>query len=227
MRRQRQQQQQLRHPRTRMSSDMVVRTTAATLLMTMTAVFVQAKRLLPTLSDPDMQPKFVTTMPNLLDKQYWFPLVEEATTAPAANTATTIQMSASLGKAYTGLLRPRDDNSGEMEPVATPFFGYGPLNGEPSWPGPTVVVQTNQTLHVQWHNRLPKFHILTGNNNSYNNPSHTYESAVDPSLHWCYSMEGYQNYTIEEHGVPMVPHLHGGHSDSTSDGNPEVRYPCS
>jgi spore coat protein A, manganese oxidase len=228
MRRQSEKQQQQKPPHQHLArristSAIIVLKTATTLLMTTFPA--HAKRLLPTLSDPDMQPKFVSHMPNLLDQKYFFSLgddVDPNTTNGAIGT-TTIQMKASIGKAYTGLVRSRDDNSGELEPVATPFFGYGPLNGEPSWPGPTLVVQTNQTLQVEWHNRLPKYHILSSSNNSLNDPGHHYQSAVDPSIHWCYSLEGYQQFTIEEHGVPMVPHLHGGHTDATSDGNPEVR----
>jgi hypothetical protein len=219
MRRQSEKQQQQKPPHQHLArristSAIIVLKTATTLLMTTFSA--HAKRLLPTLSDPDMQPNFVSQRRNLLDPQNCFSLgddVDPNTTHGPIDT-TTIQMKASIGKAYTGLVRSRNDNSGELEPVATPFFGYGPLNGEPSWPGPTLSVQSNQTLHVEWHNRLPKYHILTSSNNSLNDPSYHYQSAVDSSIHWCYSLEKYQQYAIEEHGVHMVPHLHGGHTDA-------------
>jgi spore coat protein A, manganese oxidase len=191
------------------------------------------KRLLPTLSDPDIQPKFTIPLPNLLDPEYLYqlPLVENDDNNNNNNEIDIIKMTASQGLHYTGLLRRQqqqpqqdgkndDDNNNEsLEEVATPFFGYG-VDGVATWPGPTIVTKTNTTLHVQWLNQLPNQHVLrsNGNNNSNNNVS-----AVDTSIHWCYSLEGYQQYSIAQDGVPMVPHLHGGHSDATSDGNPEVR----
>lgn len=47
---------------------------------------------------------------------------------------------------------------------------------------------------------------------------------MDTSLHWAYGQEGYQQYSIERHGVPLVPHVHGGRNDSGSDGNPQYFF---
>jgi spore coat protein A len=36
---------------------------------------------------------------------------------------------------------------------ATRVWGYGPP-GSPSWPGPTIVADSNQTIYVNWVNNL-------------------------------------------------------------------------
>jgi spore coat protein A, manganese oxidase len=48
--------------------------------------------------------------------------------------------------------------------------------------------------------------------------------VVDTSYHWCYSIKGYTRFSIEENGTPIVPHLHGAHSDYRYDGNPEYFF---
>lgn len=37
-------------------------------------------------------------------------------------------------------------------------------------------------------------------------------------------MHGYEKNSIEKDGVPLVPHVHGGKNDSSSDGNPEFFF---
>jgi spore coat protein A, manganese oxidase len=49
-------------------------------------------------------------------------------------------------------------------------------------------------------------------------------SVVDTSIHWAYSLPGYEDYSIEKNGTPIVPHLHGGQSDAPFDGNPEYFF---
>jgi spore coat protein A, manganese oxidase len=83
------------------------------------------------------------------------------------------------------------------QPISTRVWGY---NG--SYPGPTFVAQKNVTVNVQWTNNLPYAHLL----------------PVDTSIHWAYMGTG---RTIGSHGVPVVTHLHGGHTESASDGLPE------
>jgi FtsP/CotA-like multicopper oxidase with cupredoxin domain len=43
-------------------------------------------------------------------------------------------------------------------------------------------------------------------------------------LHWCYSLHGYTKNSIAKDGVPIITHLHGGHTDFQFDGNPEFFY---
>ena len=61
---------------------------------------------------------------------------------------------------------------------------------------------------VSWYNQLGNRHLL----------------PVDVNLHWAYALHGYDAYSIGQNGVPIITHLHGGHSDFQFDGNPEFFY---
>ncbi|RMF03449.1 MAG: hypothetical protein D6768_05840 [Chloroflexi bacterium] len=102
----------------------------------------------------------------------------------------------------TGLLGPNGN------PVPTTVWGYGDNRG-PTWPGRTFEVQSGTPVTVKWQNQLDGLpHLL----------------PVDTHLHWAYSLPDYTQYTIANAGVPLVPHLHGGHNDSAVDGNPEYFF---
>jgi len=96
-------------------------------------------------------------------------------------------------------------------PLSTTIWGYADRGKRATWPGKTFEVRSNRPVTVNWSNELtdalgtPLPHIL----------------PVDKSLHWCYSLHGYEAVDIETDGVPLVQHLHGGHSDPAVDGNPE------
>jgi len=95
--------------------------------------------------------------------------------------------------------------------LSTTIWGYSDNGKQATWPGKTFEVQSNSPVTVNWSNDLtdalgsPLPHLL----------------AVDESTHWCYSLPGYEGINIAKDGVPLVAHLHGGHSDSAVDGNPE------
>ena len=91
--------------------------------------------------------------------------------------------------------------------VKTPIFGYG-TGGNYTWPGMTFEVQSNIPTTVTWNNHLGFSHLL----------------PVDESLHWAYSLPGYQDLTIENNGVPIITHVHGSHVNYQFDGNPEFFY---
>jgi len=99
-------------------------------------------------------------------------------------------------------------------PLQTPVWGYADSNARDKaglWPGKTFEVQSGQGItEVTWANSLSKVnaHLL----------------PVDTSMHWCYSLPGYEGYSIPVDGVPIITHLHGGHSDFQYDGNPEFFY---
>jgi FtsP/CotA-like multicopper oxidase with cupredoxin domain len=86
--------------------------------------------------------------------------------------------------------------------LTTEIYGYGG-----TWPGMTFEVQSGVPVQVQWMNNLE--------------PNGGHLLPVDTSLHWCYSLHGYTQYSIAENGVPIVVHVHGHHSQYRSDGNPE------
>jgi FtsP/CotA-like multicopper oxidase with cupredoxin domain len=104
---------------------------------------------------------------------------------------------------WSGLVAPDG-----VTPVSTQVFGYG-QGGVYTWPGKTFQVQSGATTtKVTWQNNLGTNHLL----------------PVDTSLHWAYSLPDYDTYTIANDGVPIVVHLHGGHTDFQFDGNPEFFF---
>ena len=69
---------------------------------------------------------------------------------------------------------------------------------ETTYPGRTFVVQRDQQVRIRWTNNL-NHHFL----------------PVDTTLHWAAPLNG---------RVPVVPHVHGGHTESDSDGLPEYWF---
>jgi spore coat protein A len=96
----------------------------------------------------------------------------------------------------------------EGNPLTTSVWGYGKNGPGGTWPGMTFIAQKDVPIEVKWENKLPNAHLL----------------PVDTSLHWAYSLPGYEQYSIAADGVPAVAHLHGGHSDFQFDGNPEFFF---
>jgi spore coat protein A len=148
------------------------------------------------LSDPALQPKFRWLVPNALDPAFKY------APYPAGHPhAGQHGVFLRAGMHQAGLINPRSGRA-----LTTPIWGYGDERG-PTWPGRTFEVQSgSSSTLVRWTNELfNEDHLL----------------PVDTSLHWCYSLAGYTQYSIKQNGVPTVTHLHGGHSDFQYDGNPE------
>lgn len=155
------------------------------------------------LSDPAVQPLFTNPAPNAMASSFKYAPVADRlriVSAPA------IQM--------TGLVA-----ADGVTQIPTAVWGYGENgNGGVSWPGRTIERHVDDPpLEIKWENKLymeqqgaavPAAHLL----------------PVDTSLHWAYSLQGYHQYSIEQHGVPLVPHVHGGRNDSSFDGNPEYFF---
>jgi spore coat protein A len=159
--------------------------------------------MIPGLSDPALQPKFVNPVPDALAPSFKY-------YSPNGKFKVAVGPSMQM----TGLM------SGSI-PVPTPVWGYG-LNGKGfTWPGRTFEVQSGQPIEVKWENKLldaagnPLPHLITSLNG---------QSVVDTSLHWAYGLPGYEGYSIDANGVPVVAHLHGGHTDFQYDGNPEFYF---
>jgi FtsP/CotA-like multicopper oxidase with cupredoxin domain len=114
---------------------------------------------------------------------------------------------------YTVGVGPTVQQTGLVNPggkkLDTPLFGYG-QDGVYTWPGKSFEVQSGGTTTiVNWENNLfGEKHLL----------------PVDTSLHWAYSLHGYEGYSINKDGIPVVTHVHGGHTDFQFDGNPEYFY---
>lgn len=164
------------------------------------------------LSDPALQPKFAELAPNALDPGFLFKDLNQ-NGMPVQKPNFSIRMKEVTQQ--TGLINPRNGRK-----LNTRIWGYG--NDTVTWPGQTIQVMSksaggsDETL-VRWSNELQgKKHLL----------------PVDTNLHWCYSLKGmssangvdYTKYSIKKNGVPLIPHLHGGHSDFQFDGNPEFFF---
>jgi hypothetical protein len=163
------------------------------------------------LIDPLAQTLFLEIVPNPLDPSFIY------------DTSTgTIEVGVSSGETETGLV------ASDGSRLVTPIWGYGTQELGYTWPGRTFVQQAYEPLTVKWHNRLniSQGYLLTGKDNSLLGEFHDFTSSivVDDSFHWAYSIGGYEDYSIETHGTPIVPHLHGGHTDEPYDGNPEYFF---
>ena len=111
-----------------------------------------------------------------------------------------LTLSVSQFDQWLGLVNPVNG-----QPMQTKVWGY---NG--TYPGPTILARKNIPLEVFWLNNL-----VDGNNNPL-----PHLLPVDRTIHW--ALEGIPNW--QQYGMPIVTHLHGGHTESASDGLPEAWF---
>ncbi|MEJ2545989.1 MAG: multicopper oxidase domain-containing protein [Calditrichaceae bacterium] len=97
------------------------------------------------------------------------------------------------------------------QPLMTKVWGYGLDGVGVTYPGPTFMAKRDVQVNVNWHNRLPA-HFL----------------PVDPTLHMAHPGTLHTPEEVAawyaDGNVPTVAHLHGGHTESASDGLPEAWY---
>ena len=153
------------------------------------------------LSNPKIQPKFTTIVPNAFSKKY------RITKKSSYKRKQHLKVVASQYNHRTGLV---DANN---NPLITPVWGYGKKKKKASWPGGTIETFKNKKVSIIWENQLRD----RGKNLPHLLP-------VDDSFHWAFGIPGYKKYTIAKNGVPLVPHVHGAHVDTNSDGNPEYFF---
>jgi spore coat protein A len=163
----------------------------------------------PGLSDPATQPKFAAVVPNALDPDFIYDTNKGHIKVAVGQTVQ-----------YTGLV-----GTNGVTPVPTTVWGYGDKKNY-TWPGRTFQVKSYEPLEVKWENRLGGLpYLITGKDNtSLGFGNYTGRSVVDTSLHWAYSLHGYEKFNIDKDGVPIVAHVHGGHTDFQFDGNPEFFF---
>jgi spore coat protein A len=159
------------------------------------------------------QPQFVNPLPNPLDPSFIFQPMGACPSDFPADCEDCYQIGMYQIEQDLGL---KDEEGG---PMLTTVWGYGTGPGFPAatFPGRTFIAQgdgsgvDNRKVCVQWTNDLtddagePLPHLL----------------PIDRTLHWAFSLPGYTWEDYLEHGVPVVPHVHGGHTESDSDGLPE------
>ncbi len=94
----------------------------------------------------------------------------------------------------------------------TKVWGYNfPGIGVPTYPGATIVAMEDKPVNILWDNQLPG-HFL----------------PVDASLHMAHPSNIHGPAEVQAWyaagNVPTVTHLHGGHTESASDGLPEAWF---
>lgn len=94
-------------------------------------------------------------------------------------------------------------------PLNTTVWGYGLTEQQVTYPGPTLETEKDMPVDIIWHNQLPTSgHLL----------------PVDYSLHMAHPHSTPAMEFYEAGYIPAVTHLHGGHTESGSDGLPEAWY---
>ncbi|MFO0846605.1 MAG: multicopper oxidase domain-containing protein [Gemmataceae bacterium] len=103
-------------------------------------------------------------------------------------------------------------------PLKTTVYGYGPSAATATYPGRTFNVQSDQAIAVQWANGLTGQTHLLPNDSTVLGPNADREG--NPFYTVTTGPTGVQsvNYTS---GIPITPHLHGGHTTASYDGTPK------
>ncbi len=172
-----------------------IRPVASTLVLVLVAICFGATMVSAQLADPASHPKFVNPLPIPTRIDATKPQWGYGGWGGRCGTPKTQAYSVRMGETtqWLGLV----DVNGA--PLNTTVWGYG-LDGQPvTYPGPTFLTRKDVAIDVLWKNELP----------NYNFPDHLL--PVDMSLHMAHTAGG----------VPTVVHLHGGHTESASDGLPE------
>jgi spore coat protein A len=172
--------------------------------------------------DPSTVPQFVNPLPDPLDPSFVY--------APSGTTKVTLEdgttQTAPLYK--IGVYQIQEDlglglTDANGKPIKTTVWGYGTSQATATYPGGTFVVNgdpngiNNQPIAVHWTNNLvdkegdPLPDIL----------------PVDPTVLDTSDKNGKSYYTVTDGqvafttGVPIVPHLHGGHTQAAFEGTPQ------
>lgn len=95
------------------------------------------------------------------------------------------------------------------KPLMTTVWGYGTNARSATYPGPTILAMKDVPIDIRWNNNLPSAgHIL----------------PVDVSLHMAHPHGVPAADFYAAGNIPTVVHLHGGHTESASDGIPEAWF---
>jgi spore coat protein A len=161
----------------------------------------------PALLDPRGIAKFVNPLPNALDPSFIY--------QPVA------------GSSYDIGVYPIEQDLGLGNdpltgvPIKTKLYGYGTSAGTATYPGRSFVVDSGSPISVTWRNELwsgepevplalDEYVVRTFDSLGRN------VAAVDYSL--------FNHDAMPMLGIPIVTHLHGGHTESASDGLPGQWY---
>ena len=159
------------------------------------------------LLDPETQPKFVNDVPDALAPGFIYQPTDMG--SHDYYEVGMYQIEQPLGLV--------DPHSGEQ--LLTKCFAYGtdPDFPNATYPGRTFIAHKDRQVQVHWTNNLTA-------DGSANGPVLPHLLPVDETLHWAFALPGYEMNDIATDGIPVVPHLHGGHTEAVSDGNPEYWF---
>lgn len=148
--------------------------------------------------NPRTQPKFINSLPS--------PMRIDATEGGIF----TIEMRET--EQWLGLYEGpgADDEYGteDDELLNTTIWGYGLPDREVTYPGPTLISQSDVPFHVRWLNKLP-FGLEGGHLLSLDSHIPIMEPVRE---------------ALDEGYIPTVVHLHGAHVEPDSDGYPLAWY---
>jgi len=161
----------------------------------------------PALLDPATQPKFVNDVPDALAPGFIYGPTDMGDHDYYEVGMYQIEQPLGLVDPVTGA------------PLLTKCFAYGTGPGFPNatYPGRTFIVQKDRQVRVRWTNNLTTDGTPGG-------PVLPHLLPVDETLHWAFALPGYEMNDIATDGIPVVPHVHGGHTEAVSDGNPEYWF---
>ena len=188
----------------RVSSNHPLLVTSTALLLALAATLASAQ---PMLLDPATQQKFVNDVPDALAPGFIYQPTDMGTYDYYQVGMYQVEQPLGLTDPVTGA------------PLMTKVWGYGTAPGFPNatYPGRTFIVHKDRQIRVKWTNNLTTDGSENGNVLQHLLP-------VDESLHWAYALPGYEMRNLATDGVPVVPHVHGGHTEAHSDGNPEYWF---
>ncbi len=91
----------------------------------------------------------------------------------------------------------------------TPLYAFGTSRDTASYPGPTLEARRGVESYVRFENHIhDRQHML----------------RVDKTLMWANPQTSSEDNDDSGGGVPIVPHLHGGEVESSSDGYPDAWF---
>ncbi|KAH8964100.1 hypothetical protein BDL97_04G046000 [Sphagnum fallax] len=91
----------------------------------------------------------------------------------------------------------------------TPLYAFGTSRDTASYPGPTLEARRGVESYVRFENHIhDRQHML----------------RVDKTLMWANPQTSSNDNDDSGGGVPIVPHLHGGEVESSSDGYPDAWF---
>jgi spore coat protein A, manganese oxidase len=147
--------------------------------------------------DPLSVHKYVNALPNPLDPSFIY--------AASSTVGKTPRYDIGVYQTAQDLLGPVDVKAADGSVIGTAtyvtdVYGYGTSQATATYPGRTFEVKQNQPIQVHWTNGLGSL------------DNYLLKDYVDDTIMMAMPEDG---------RIPIVTHVHGGHTDAAYDGTPE------